>query len=612
MNTSSLKLPAVLAALVLATLAVALYNLSTRASVESRNQAVGLALEYELVADYASASRLDVGDALQQLQQAGLVGVTLSEDRVLDLEEAGKLQVLAGPEGSVQLVGDQKAIDRVQPYLAARFSVERHPEEGDRLLVQAPLNTVRLASIGLSNEAIRAASEADLEVIARFANPSVAPAGYPTLLLNRAAEEGVDYYLPQGDQVLGASDLLEETVEALERTGMYYASAEFVKIGGDAQVSRALPEQFIRLHSIQGAEAEQMSEAAVAERFVKAFRERKMRWLLLRPTTRSAENPVGALTALVQSIGADLESSGATLKAPHGFAAPEPPTWTYWATSAFGLATLGWLLAQFLATPTYQWLVVGAGLIAGLGLGVLGSDTLASLATAVAFPTAAMMMLLRRPVAPVWGLPMASLVSLAGGLGAAAVLNDHLHLLKIEAFTGVKVAHFAPVLLVALIALFARIDFKTWIREPIRWGVALGLIVIASALGYMLVRTGNESAGAVSGLEVQFRALLEETLYTRPRTKEFLIGHPALWLGLALLIYTRKNQGLPWLEAVAAALLVLGTIGQTSMVNTLLHLHTPLTLSLARIAIGLVIGGIVGAVAWAVLKPLLARLRSKA
>jgi phosphotransferase system glucose/maltose/N-acetylglucosamine-specific IIC component len=79
-----------------------------------------------------------------------------------------------------------------------------------------------------------------------------------------------------------------------------------------------------------------------------------------------------------------------------------------------------------------------------------------------------------------------------------------------------------------------------------------------------------------------------------------------------LLIYTRKNQGLPWLEAVAAALLVLGTIGQTSMVNTLLHLHTPLTLSLARIAIGLVIGGIVGAVAWAVLKPLLARLRSKA
>ncbi len=46
---------------------------------------------------------------------------------------------------------------------------------------------------------------------------------------------------------------------------------------------------------------------------------------------------------------------------------------------------------------------------------------------------------------------------------------------------------------------------------------------------------------------------------------------------------------------------MLGAIGQTSMVNTLSHLHIPVVLSLARNVEGLVLGSIIGIGLWAAL-----------
>ena len=45
----------------------------------------------------------------------------------------------------------------------------------------------------------------------------------------------------------------------------------------------------------------------------------------------------------------------------------------------------------------------------------------------------------------------------------------------------------------------------------------------------------------------------------------------------------------------------LAAIGQTSVVNTMCHLHTPITLSLARIGVGWILGCILGWIVWGVL-----------
>jgi len=76
----------------------------------------------------------------------------------------------------------------------------------------------------------------------------------------------------------------------------------------------------------------------------------------------------------------------------------------------------------------------------------------------------------------------------------------------------------------------------------------------------------------------------------RPRTKEFLIGHPALFVGIALLLTRRRGWGLP--------LVVLGVLGQVSLLNTFCHIHTPLNVSILRAVNGLVLGLLLGIAAW--------------
>ena len=53
--------------------------------------------------------------------------------------------------------------------------------------------------------------------------------------------------------------------------------------------------------------------------------------------------------------------------------------------------------------------------------------------------------------------------------------------------------------------------------------------------------------------------------------------------------------------------LMLGAIGQTSVVNTLCHLHIPVALSLGRVIEGLVLGCIIGFGIWVAMESSLKR-----
>jgi hypothetical protein len=184
---------------------------------------------------------------------------------------------------------------------------------------------------------------------------------------------------------------------------------------------------------------------------------------------------------------------------------------------------------------------------------------------------------------------------LVGGLVVAGSLNGLPFLVKADSFSGVKLAHFAPIAFIGLWFWVRNGQWRTVMGDPVRWGQALLGFGLMAALLFMATRTGNDSPAGVSGVEMQFRALLDQWLYVRPRTKEFLIGHPALVVLLGALIARRT-------EALASGWLAIGAmvaaIGQTSLVNTLCHLHTPLAVGLTRILVGLVLGGIIGALGW--------------
>ena len=110
----------------------------------------------------------------------------------------------------------------------------------------------------------------------------------------------------------------------------------------------------------------------------------------------------------------------------------------------------------------------------------------------------------------------------------------------------------------------------------------LFVLVAAIILVLFLLRTGNENS-AVSDLELSFRTFLDHVLGVRPRTKEFLFGTPFLFIAY---YYGYKDIRLP--------LLLMGAIGQISLVNTFAHIHTPLLISILRTVNGLWLGLIVG------------------
>jgi len=107
-----------------------------------------------------------------------------------------------------------------------------------------------------------------------------------------------------------------------------------------------------------------------------------------------------------------------------------------------------------------------------------------------------------------------------------------------------------------------------------------GLIYIA--------RTGNTSVlpVGVPAWEQAMRSILERLLPVRPRTKEFLLGHPAFILAAAVSWAGDRVALLP--------LAALALIGQISLANTFAHLHTPIGVTLTRVLVGAGLGLAIG------------------
>ncbi len=201
-------------------------------------------------------------------------------------------------------------------------------------------------------------------------------------------------------------------------------------------------------------------------------------------------------------------------------------------------------------------------------------------------------------------LPLPFAWSLMGALHIVGLLAGTPFFIKADQFAGVKVAHALPLVLVLLFysayAFGAWRFWREWLQRPMLWGQVALIGVVLGAIGLMLIRTGNEAPGAVPDWELQFRSLLENVMNVRPRTKEFLMGHPMLVVALALLVCRVRS----WLPLA----MLLGTIGQVSIVNTFCHLHSPLEVSVWRVGWGMLIGLAGGFILAGVL---LSRLRSK-
>ncbi|WP_221567002.1 DUF5693 family protein [Alkalihalobacillus sp. TS-13] len=162
-----------------------------------------------------------------------------------------------------------------------------------------------------------------------------------------------------------------------------------------------------------------------------------------------------------------------------------------------------------------------------------------------------------------------------------------------EGFRGVKILYVFPIVYTILFAVYHLYNTKINLQEvkkllalPILYGHLILLCILAGILVYYVGRTGN--FGTVLSYELVFRQKLEELLYVRPRTKEFLIGFPFYILSL---YFFMKNM-----KKTAYVCLIPAIIGWLSLVNTFTHLHIPIYVSVLRSLYSLSFGLIVGIV----------------
>lgn len=576
-------------------------SLSTRWRVESRNRAVAMAMEIEPIRDAAAAEGVPLASALDRLKTAGLRAVILNEETIGELVARRVLDWKAETDG-VSVSGSPELVQRVVQGIARIY-----PAAGPGPTFALEPDMFGSIPVGLNPDHATAARQAGLILVARHANADqMTPTAIRSTLAS-SRELGATIFLPLGERVLGQRDLIPYTERVLREQGWLYATVEFGRIAGDAAMAARLPDRLVRLHSIQAAEIDRLSPAAVIERYSKAYRERNIRLLLVRPFSGASASPLSQIGESVQKIGRGLMREGGELKAPRPFEEPKAPGWSFVLIGVGAMAIAFWVGTNLFTNMTIRAAGAAmAGLFAALSLSEAGRPILA-LAAAFMLPIAGYLIGFRRLPA----VAMTAIVGfgLLGGLCVAGLLNSQASLVQIDQAMGIKLAHFGPIVAIGLWLVSQTLDWRAALRSPVTWLAATLALLVAGALGFMLLRTGNEAPSAVSGFELRIRALLEAILYARPRTKEFLIGHPALVVGTCLASWSaRRNE--PRAMGWAALLLTVGAIAPTSIVNTLTHLHSPLDMALARIATGLVLGVIVGAAAWAVLRRILERGRT--
>jgi hypothetical protein len=156
-------------------------------------------------------------------------------------------------------------------------------------------------------------------------------------------------------------------------------------------------------------------------------------------------------------------------------------------------------------------------------------------------------------------------------------------MLKIIDIPAVKSVFIVP-LVISIVLLYPKEQLKRFwytqveVRHIVYALSALLLLVV------ILIRSGNASTPWLMP-DMPLRQFMEDLFSVRPRTKEFLFAQPLLFLGF----YRRQPL-----------FLLLGMIGQVSVINTFLHAHSFVTVSLVRSLHGMWLGLVIGAVLAAV------------
>ncbi|WP_128896770.1 DUF5693 family protein [Longirhabdus pacifica] len=506
------------------------------------------------------------------------------------------------------------------------FSLNNDNQAGQGIIIQEVLDHVAIMPLFPDLVEMEMLSDYGFHIAARMSDNRPFHFEVMEQAFIQLADVGVRWIIFSGDDVTGNTDeeerlTLQATAQWMKENGIGFALIETSKDkqqAGRAELANLLDYDVIRLHSIL--EKEMFLDPDILEdRIVLAVEDRNIRMIYLngdsieRPDDQMFEDSMEhTLEVLLGSEGdngavARLEAAGYTLDTAQPFTFT-PSSWNNILKLLVVLGAVAMIsltMGRGLRLPAVLFFVIGV--IGSAGLYVLSVSllyTLAALGTAICTPSYAVMYAMDKVKQMKQKQTMLSasgsaviLFLLATGITAIAfsqvsgILQGMTYMVLIDQFRGVSLLKLAPIAIIAIYAaMYASYSKEQQglarLQQIAFMNIKVIYVVLAALFGgivlYYLSRAGN--AGQTLPLEQEFRSLLQHTFGVRPRTSEFLIGHPLFIFAAYVALKYRKG----------AELFVIGVFGQLSMVNTFTHLHTMLPVSMLRVTYGLILGIVIG------------------
>ncbi len=597
--------------------------ISLRHHAEVANSTVEIAIDMDEVQSLAASQGMaSIERLLMELKAAGVTSVAVTETTMADLMSCGMVRVSSSP---MTIVSDSRAIQASLNRTLVALGIARVSRAGDTVVFSLP--PTELAKIpvgfGFDSPGIFHARRAGMSLIARAYNYPEANEESLQVLSEELDKLNTKKVIFAGDEILGWPGGVEDTAVALRAARLTFGSIEFAKQKGGEKLEELLRGGYVRVHSISSSEMANYQPAAAVERFVRAARERNVRVLYIHLLATNGPDAVKLNTDYIADIVSGLNKSGLKIGSAEISADPMPRKWQLIvmavAVACALLLALTELFCLSISSAVGLLLLSGILLTAAVFAGDLGRKVIA-LASALIFPVWALLRAARLSEADSneknagWLKLLAHyvaavLISVFGGMIIAATLSGRLFMTETDQFSGVKLAHLLPIFIIAFTAVAGTLgrpwpwrefwrrtseSFRGIWKSPVLFSYAIiGLLGLITLL-VVVLRSGNDAGVGVSPIELRFRALLDQILFVRPRTKEIFVGYPGLWAA----VWLAQGKNKAW----SGFFMVAGAVGLVSAVNTFCHIHTPLAISFLRVINGAWVGAIFGIILIALLK----------
>ena len=613
--------------LIVVALAAATFLAIGRVGIEQSNRTVELIVDADDARQLATAVGVSFPTLLADLKMAGATAVAVREMTLEELVQVGRVIAFGHPQGTLLATtdGEVSSLIALGSALQSRLpkaSLGVSTRTPALVLYDVSFDQIAKVPIELRPEDVAAARALSLRLVARPVNFAAASPEAIRAAVRQAAQAGARLIIFRDDEVVGYPLLLNVTAEALRRGDLLYGYVEIAAQKGDDQLSAKLASQMIRVHSITDADLQTITPDLAVARYLRAVRERNIRACYLRLLSRPQPDPLRANTDYLRRVAKAIEGAGFRIGPPGPFRSPEEwPPLHLRVLVLLALPAASVLLLRRLVPvgQRWAWLVLVAVTALGFALAYWRAHLVvpvSGLAAACIFPALGIIFALQwarqkataGPHSNSLGLAFLALagacaISFIGAMVIVGLFSRAGYLVGAGRFVGVKLSYLSPLLIVLLVVIgdlpgrveplslwWTRLRLRVgeFLSRPVAVMEALAILIALGAVAFALMRSGNESAVAPSAIELKLRNALESLLIVRPRTKEFLIGYPALMLVIALALRGRRQ----WLPLLA----LLATMGQISLLNTFCHFHIPLLVSLLRTLHGFWIGALVGLV----------------